>query len=60
MYRKISVLAGILATLGSFLISYLTLHQYNMEFVFIFTFIGFIISLFGVLLVFVQTNDDIK
>lgn len=60
IYRKSVIILGFFSILGTFLLSYLTLTQYNIEFVFIFTFFALILSLFGILLVFLLTKEDKK
>lgn len=57
-YRLISVILGFVATIGSFFISYYSLTELNNQFTFIFTFITFVISLFGIMTIFLLTKEE--
>ena len=57
-YRLLSVILGLIATIGSFFISYYSLTELNNQFTFIFTFIALVISLFGIITIFVLTKEE--
>lgn len=57
-FRIISVTLSIITTILTFVISYVTLSGYNKDFIIILTFLAFMFSLFGVLIVFILTNKN--
>ena len=59
-YRIISVVLAVIMTIGTFLLSYTTLASNITSLVVVLTFMAFLISLFGVLIVFYITGEKHK
>ena len=58
VYRIISIVLAVIMTIGTFVLSYTTLESYLRSLVVVLTFMSFLISLFGILIVFYITKED--
>ena len=60
IYRFVSIILAVIMTIGTFLLSYTTLASNITSLVVVLTFMAFLISLFGVLIVFYITGEKHK